>query len=210
MRKIAAIILAAGESSRFGSPKQLIQFRQKSFLQQVADAAQEADCSPVVVVLGSDAAKVSREVTTPIVENKNWREGIGSSIRVGLEYLIGFEPDVSAVVVLVCDQPLLDGGVISNLRVLHEETGKEIVASSYADTLGVPALFDRCVFPELLALNGDNGAKNIILANQERVAKFPFPGGRLDVDTLADYENLMREARLLSTRRQEAAPRIRV
>ena len=146
----------------------------------------------------------------PIVENKNWRKGIGSSIRVGVEYLIGLEPGISAVVLLVCDQPLLDAEVIANLRVLHQETGKEIVASSYADTLGVPALFARDVFPELLALSGEKGAKKIILANQERVAKSPFPGGHLDIDTLADYENLMRETRLLSKRRREAAPRIRV
>ena len=145
----------------------------------------------------------------PIVENKNWRKGIGSSIRVGVEYLIGLEPGISAVVLLVCDQPLLDAEVIANLRVLHQETGKEIVASSYADTLGVPALFARDVFPELLALSGEKGAKKIILANQERVAKSPFPGGQLDIDTLADYENLMRETRLLSTRRREPAPRIR-
>ena len=135
----------------------------------------------------------STEATAPVVQNKHWREGIGSSIRVGVEYLSELEPDVSAIVLLVCDQPLLDAGVIMNLRALHQETGKEIVASSYADTLGVPALFARCVFRELLELRGDSGAKKVILANRDRVAEFPFPGGNIDIDTQADYENLTRE-----------------
>ena len=193
MQNVGAVILAAGGSSRFGSPKQLAQFRGKSLVQRVVAVAQQAGCSPVVVVTGSNAAKVSSEATAPVVQNKHWREGIGSSIRVGVEYLSELEPDVSAIVLLVCDQPLLDAGVIMNLRALHQETGKEIVASSYADTLGVPALFARCVFRELLELRGDSGAKKVILANRDRVAEFPFPGGNIDIDTQADYENLTRE-----------------
>jgi len=193
MQNIGAVILAAGGSSRFGPPKQLAQLRGKGLVQRVVGVAQQAGCSPVVVVTGSNAAKVSNEATTPAVENKNWREGIASSIRVGVEFLSNLKPDISAIVLLVCDQPLLDAGVIMNLRALHQETGKEIIASSYADTLGVPALFAHCVFPELLALSGDSGAKKVILANRDRVAEFPFPGGNVDIDTPADYENLIRE-----------------
>jgi molybdenum cofactor cytidylyltransferase len=194
MQSIGGVILAAGRSSRFGSPKQLAQFRGKSLVQRVVDVVQQAGCSPVVVVAGHNAAKVSSEATTSVVENKNWRDGIGSSIRVGVEYLTALEPDVSAIVLLVCDQPLLDAEVIINLKAVHQKSGKEIVASSYADTLGVPALFARCVFPELLALSGDRGAKKVILANRDRVAEFPFPGGNLDIDTPADYKNLTRES----------------
>ena len=194
MQDIGAVILAAGGSSRFGSPKQLVQFHEKDFVQRVVAVAQEAACSPVVVVTGSNAAKVSDEATTPVVENKNWREGIGSSIRVGLEYLIDLEPDINAIILLTCDQLLVNAEVIMNLMALHQATGKEIVASSYANTLGVPALFDRCLFPELLALSGDTGAKKIILANRDRVAEFPFAAGSIDIDTQADYESLTRES----------------
>jgi molybdenum cofactor cytidylyltransferase len=195
MQNVGAVILAAGESSRFGSPKQLAQFHGKAFVRRVVDLAQQADCSPVVVVTGSDAAEVSSVVKTPVVENKDWCEGIGSSIRLGVKSLIELEPDIGAVVLLVCDQPLLDAEVIINLIALHRETGKEIVASSYADTLGVPALFSRSVFPELLSLEGESGAKKVIFANRDRVAAFPFPQGRIDIDTPADFEKLTREKR---------------
>jgi molybdenum cofactor cytidylyltransferase len=193
MQSTGAVILAAGGSSRFGSPKQLAEFRGKTFGQRIVDLAREAGCSPVVVVAGSDAEKVRAGISSTIVENKNWRNGIGGSIRIGVQRLIEIEPEIAAIVLLVCDQPFVDADVIRRLMALQEKTGKEIVASSYSDTLGVPALFARPVFSELRALEGDSGAKKIILANRDRVAEFPFPGGNIDIDTPADYENLTRE-----------------
>ena len=185
-----AVILAAGGSSRFGSPKQLTQFRGKTLVRRVVDVAQQAGCSPIVVVTGSNAAKVSRETTTRVIENKNWREGIGSSIRVGVEHVIDLEPEIAAIVLLVCDQPFVDADVIRNLIALWKKTRKDIVASSYSNTLGVPALFARPVFSELQALEGGSGAKKIIFTNRERVAEFPFLQGKVDIDTLDDYENV--------------------
>jgi molybdenum cofactor cytidylyltransferase len=194
MQNTGAVILAAGGSSRFGSPKQLAQFRGKTFGQRIVDLAREAGCSPVVVVAGSDVEKIRARISSTIVENKNWRNGIGGSIRTGVQRLIEIEPEIAAIVLLVCDQPFVDADVIRHLIALREKTGKDIVASSYSDTLGVPALFARPVFSELRALEGDNGAKKIILANRERVAEFPFPKGKIDIDTLDDYENLKKES----------------
>ena len=197
MQKIGAVILAAGESSRFGRPKQLVQFRGKSLVRRVVDAAKDANCSVIVVVLGSKREQIERELkeTDAIVaENQNWRCGIGSSIRVGVESAVNQAPDIEAIVLLTCDQPFVKTDTIERLFVMREKTKKAIVASSYSETLGVPALFDRSCFQELLALDDETGAKAIILSNRERVAELLFPEGKIDIDTAADYEKLIAQS----------------
>jgi molybdenum cofactor cytidylyltransferase len=188
-----AVILAAGGSSRFGEPKQLIPLRGKSLVRRIIDAACEAGCSPVVVVVGSEDEKLHRELDRKNViraQNQEWTRGIGSSIRCGIQALINSAADIEASVLLVCDQPAVDARVIERLIALRETTGKSIVASSYANTLGVPALFTRSVFGELLSLGDEAGAKSIILRNPERVAQFQFPEGEIDVDTWPDWQKL--------------------
>src|SRR5512133_1110416 len=145
-KRIGAVILAAGGSSRFGRPKQLIPFRGKSLVRRIIDAACEAGCSPIVVVIRSEDEKFHPELDRAgvvIAQNHQWPRGIGSSIRRGIEALTNSSPDVEASVLLVCDQPAVDSRVIQRLIALRETTGKSIVASSYGDTLGVPALFTR-------------------------------------------------------------------
>lgn len=193
MQKIGAVILAAGESSRFGRPKQLVQFRGKSLVRRAVNAAKDANCSAIVVVLGSKRAQIERELkeTDAIVaENQDWRRGMGSSIRVGVEGAVNQAPDIEAIVLLTCDQPFVKTDTIKCLIAMREKTKKAIVASSYSETLGVPALFDRSCFQELLALDDETGAKTIILSNRERVAELLFPEGKIDIDTVADYQKL--------------------
>jgi CTP:molybdopterin cytidylyltransferase MocA len=181
------------------------------------DAASEAGCSPVAVVIAGDAGEnalpnphlnplpegeektvsrrdlknlIVRELkdSANIVENENWRRGIGTSIHTGVKSLIDKASNLEAIVVLVCDQPFVDARTIKGLIELREKTNKPLVASAYSGTLGVPALFDRSCFPELLELSDESGAKSIIMRNRERVAEFPFPQGEIDIDTMADYE----------------------
>ena len=99
-------------------------------------------------------------------------------------------PDLDAAVLLTCDQPFITAAVLTQLMQLCLKTEKPIVASAYAGTLGIPALFDRSCFPDLLRLKGDSGAKGIILARQHDVASFDFPAGEIDIDNAADYEKL--------------------
>jgi molybdenum cofactor cytidylyltransferase len=188
-----AVILAAGGSSRFGQPKQLLSFRGKTLVRTIIDAACEAGCWPVAVVVGSNGEKVHPELADAnVVEvrNANWQRGIGSSIRSGVQALIDHAPDVTAILLLVCDQPAVNARVIEDLIATHETTKKEIVASSYADTVGVPALFDRSLFGRLLSLGDEAGAKSIILQNPKRVAQFALPEGAIDIDTWEDWEKL--------------------
>jgi len=191
VKNIGVAILAAGESSRLGRPKQLIQFRGKSLIRRTVNAANEAGCSPITVVLGSDSKKIEDELAgtrVTIVKNENWRAGIGTSIRAGVQNLLSQASNLEAIMLLVCDQPFVDARVIKGLIALRQKTNKSIVASAYAETLGVPAFFDHSCFEELLALSNDSGAKSIILRDRERVAEFSFPEGAIDIDTASDDE----------------------
>jgi molybdenum cofactor cytidylyltransferase len=195
MAKIGAIILAAGESSRLGKPKQLIELQGKTLLRRVVDAVTETTCSPIVIVTGIHSAALRNELRTieaVILENQNWRRGMGTSIRAGVQHLIENQIVIDGLLLLVCDQPFVNADTIQNLIRLREETKKSIVASNYAGTLGVPTLFDRSLFRELLSLSDQAGAKSIILKNRVRVAEFSFPEGAIDIDTREDLEKLTR------------------
>jgi molybdenum cofactor cytidylyltransferase len=196
MEKIGAIVLAAGGSSRLGQPKQLLQFHGQTLLRRMIDAATTANCSPVAVVVGAERDRILPELAATkefLVENETWQRGIGNSIRAGLRGLLTAYPKAEAVILLACDQPLVDAAVIAGLRARHAETKKPIIASSYAGTLGIPALFNRNYFDELFVLDDDAGAKQVILNHTMDVAEYPFPGGAIDVDTAADYEQLVRQ-----------------
>src|SRR5437762_5000397 len=118
MRKIGAIILAAGGSSRLGQSKQLLLFRGKALVRNIVDAACEAGCSPVVVVTGNNAEEIHRELAhANVIEirNTNWQRGIGSSIRSGVQALIDHAPDVEATFLLACDQPAVNARLIERM-----------------------------------------------------------------------------------------------
>jgi molybdenum cofactor cytidylyltransferase len=193
MRKVAAIILAAGESLRFGRTKQLVEFEGRTLVRRAVDAAQGANCLPIVVVIGAMQSEIKNELRgtdAVIVENENWKCGMGASIRAGVQRLLAPDQDVAASVLMTCDQPFVDSVMIRSLVARQRETDKAIIASNYANTLGVPALFDRSLFDELLALDAMGGAKSVILSSRERVATIPFPEGKIDIDTVQDWRAL--------------------
>ncbi len=193
LMKVAAVVLAAGGSTRFGKPKQFALFQGETFVRRIVRAAIEAGCVPVVVVTGEDSAQVTLELSglaVSIAVNPHWQSGLGSSVVVGIRHAINLAPDLDAALLLTCDQPFVTAAVITQLIQLRVTSGKPIIASAYAETLGIPALFDRSCFPDLLGLKEDSGAKKIILARPHDVVAFNFPAGKVDIDTPADYEKL--------------------
>lgn len=193
MRNVGAIILAAGGSSRFGQAKQLLSFQEESLVRRAVRTAIEAGCACVTVVVGDARDRIEtelRETPAVIVENPEWQRGLGTSIRCGLRHLLSSRPEIDTVVLLACDQPFADASVITSLIAQRENSHKPIVACSYANTLGIPALFDRACFESLLALPDDSGAKALIESRSADVAQIEFEKGAIDIDTPADFERI--------------------
>ncbi len=190
---VGAVILAAGSSSRMGRPKQTLQFQGISLLRRATLAALDARCHPVVVVTGAHAELSCRELDQLDVHeafNPDWETGMGSSVRAGIERLIGIDPDVAAAVLLLCDQPHVTANFVSSLLAARHTTGKPLIASAYGDSFGVPALFSRPLFTELTQLAGSSGAKEIIKRHASEAHFLPFAEGEVDVDTPDDYSCL--------------------
>lgn len=187
------IILAAGSSSRMGEPKQLLPFEGKTFLQCTIDAALGSQATSRVVVLGADKDEIKKSFradTIPVIHNPDWEKGMASTMQKGLNYLTKYKvPD--QVIILLCDQPFVHSGILDALIETQKTTGKGIVACRYSETLGVPVLFTKKYFPEILALKGSEGAKKLIFAHLDDVAEVDFPKGSVDIDTYEDYELLV-------------------
>jgi molybdenum cofactor cytidylyltransferase len=189
------VILAAGSSSRMGSPKQILPFRGTSLLRRSALAALDAGCFPVIVVTGAYAELSRRELDGLDVRdvlNPRWETGMASSIVAGLEGLLGADPEAAAAVILLCDQPHVTAGVISGLTAAHRVTRRPVIASTYGGSFGVPALFSRPLFAELARLEGGAGAKQVIERYASEAHFLPFRGGEVDVDTPDDFSRLSR------------------
>lgn len=189
-RKIAGLLLAAGGSTRLGQPKQLLEWKGKTLIRRAAEALLGAGCDPVVVVVGSMAESCRLELdglTLEIVENTEWRSGMSSSIRSGLESLLETDPHLDAVLITLVDQPKITKDQLKSLLDRYGETSAPIVAAEYDGVAGVPALFDRRHFPALSNLTGDKGARDLIRKDAHLVA-IPLPEAGVDIDTLADLE----------------------
>jgi molybdenum cofactor cytidylyltransferase len=186
----AIILLAAGASARLGRPKQLVSLNGVSLLRRTAGIALQSHAETVHVVLGFESERMKEELKdmpVRIIENPLWQEGMSTSLAGGLNSLL---QTTEAAVVVLCDQPKLSAAVLDKLIETYRETRAPIVTSRYAGTVGVPALFDRKIFPELLSLKGDQGAKSIIARYSTVRAEVDFPGGEYDIDSAADEKGM--------------------
>ena len=191
--KIGVVILAAGKSSRMnGQPKQLLAFENQTLLRRAAETAIAANFEKIIVVLSSENEKWKNEIEDlPIVSaiNQNAELGISSSIKTGLSAINAKIFD--AVLIMLCDQPLITTQILQKIVGTFNHTGKPIVACQYEQTFGVPALFARELFDELTNLSADEGAKKIIVKNQDKAEFLHVPEAGLDIDTIEDYRKLL-------------------
>ncbi len=186
------IILAAGASTRLGMPKQTLVYNGKTLLEHAVDAALEV-AKPVIVVLGAKADTIvtylkSKPVT--IVYNDSWPQGMASSIAAGLQAVLTDNKAINEVIIMLCDQPFVDALLLNQLIARHTESGKGIIACKYAATIGVPVLLNKKYFDELKLLQGEEGAKKLLLKYKDDVAFVSFEKGVIDIDTMNDYERL--------------------
>jgi molybdenum cofactor cytidylyltransferase len=187
---IAAVILAAGASTRMGRSKLLLEIEGEALIHRTARAALKVGCEPVVVVLGAEVEALEealKDLPALISVNSIWEEGMASSIRWGLAQL---SESIDAAMVLVSDQPALDADVLSRLMHAHHQDPQRVIACAYAGFRGVPALFPKSEFKSLNGLQGDRGAK--VLLQGEAVIEVPWEPGALDLDTPQDFQRWIR------------------
>jgi molybdenum cofactor cytidylyltransferase len=183
-----AIVLAAGCSRRFGSPKQLVKLDGELLLHRAIASAGEVAGSAVTVVLGANAAEIAA-VLPPVGlhVNREWREGIGSSIRSAVRALPGA---CDGVLIVLADQPKVTAASLRRLVMAWHHQPRQIIASRYSAVTGVPAIFPRWCFEELSALRGDVGARAVIARHEDRVVPILVPEAEVDIDRPEDLLEL--------------------
>jgi molybdenum cofactor cytidylyltransferase len=190
----AGIVLAAGGATRFGSPKQLLPWREEPMVRASTRSALSAGLSPVIVVVGAAGQAVENAVSdlpVSVARNPSWETGQSSSIRAGLA---ACPPSVCSAVFLLADQPHITPDVIQALVDAHASERAAIVAPLIqGDRRGNPVLFDRETFADLNELRGDDGGRAIF--TMHRVHYVPWHDERIarDVDTEEDYRRLRQE-----------------
>jgi molybdenum cofactor cytidylyltransferase len=189
MPAIAAIVLAAGPSTRLGRSKQLLKIGGQTLVRRSALAAIDGGCAPVFVVIGADAPAVAAEIKDlPVVTvtNNHWPAGMGTSLAAGVGG-VQRAGGADGVAILLCDQPRLNADLLKRLIAAWQSSGRPMAACAYANTIGPPCCFAASMFDELLHLSGDHGAKRLLLATDaDRLIRLDWPDGALDIDTPQD------------------------
>lgn len=191
---IPAIILAAGASRRLGQPKQLLDFEGETLLGRALRLAKEAGAAPVLAVLGANYASICASVAfddaIPVL-NDQWESGMASSIHAGVNEAEVRAPECLGVLLMACDQPRLTSEHLGALlTTFYQHAMESIVASEYAGTNGIPAVFPRNTFGALRSLQGDKGARGLFAKAPCPVIGLPFEGGEVDIDMPSDLAQL--------------------
>lgn len=194
MCKVAAIILAAGASSRMEDHiKQVLPWGNSTLLEHAITEVSNSKVSKTYVILGANFDAISSKVVLAnyhIVYNKDWAEGLGSSIAKGVETLMKSEENFDAVLIALADQPLLRTTYFDDLLLLFESSKNELVSTNYGTKKGVPAIFGKRHFSSLATLNEDNGASEIIKNTVH--SSINGQSNIMDIDTWDDYKVLLK------------------
>lgn len=190
--KIAAILLAAGASTRMGSPKQLLDWGGKSILRNAIAAIPDERVTELIVVLGAHAKLIGHTLPNNIrkVKNTNWKTGMGSSIACGMQQLQSDGMGYDAVLITLADQPLIDAAYLAQLIKTKKSREEGIIASSYDGKAGVPALFSSDFFTALAKLDDSFGAKSLLEAHKNDIFLIDAGNKTEDIDTPEEYERL--------------------
>lgn len=189
----AILIIAAGASVRLGSPKQLLPWGNTTLLGNIVEQALNSRIENVNLVLGAHFKQVEVSVSKyklNIHHHLNWQQGMGSSIAYGVSQILQQEKEVEAILILLADQPLVDSAFINQLLQCYKLNPQHIIATSYGNRRGVPALFPKVFFSELLQLKGDEGARKLLNNMATPIITIDAGNKHADIDTLEDYLKL--------------------
>jgi CTP:molybdopterin cytidylyltransferase MocA len=183
---VHVLVLAAGEARRFGSPKQLARIGDRPLLPLAVSRAVQIAGHAVTVVLGAYAAELTqalRHANVSLVINRQWREGMASSIRAGMAQVPG---SADGVLLMLADQPDVTHDDLARLVAAWRRQTESLAAASYGGVIGAPAIFPRACFAELLQLHGDRGARSVLQRHLDRLVRVTMPSAAIDIDTPED------------------------
>jgi molybdenum cofactor cytidylyltransferase len=187
--RVAAVLLAAGGSERMGEPKQLIELEGRSLVRRASEVALRSRCEALFVVTGAYGDAIGSELAglgAVVVVAQQWRRGLSHSIRCGIDAVNRSPyPAFDAALLLLADQFEITPAHLDALLDVFPTNEASMVATQYAGTIGVPAVFGRRHFAALEALEGDRGAKMLLLA-EPSVGCVPFAKAAFDIDTPDD------------------------
>ena len=190
---IAALVLAAGGSARLGAPKQLLPWGDTTLLGHVLEALAELPFEEVFVVIGANGNEILDKVDlseTIVIENPEWEEGMASSLRVGLDAVLRLSR-ADAVVIFLGDQPEISEEVVMGLIDARRSTKRQAIVPKYRYAWGNPVVVERSLWPRLMSLEGDEGAKRLLQAHPDWVHEVWFEQTPpRDIDTRADFDDL--------------------
>jgi molybdenum cofactor cytidylyltransferase len=190
LESIYVAILAAGTSKRFGSTKQITPLAGIPLVRHVVDVARQVCDNRTLIIAGHDWSNVIKAASTDgsfFAINEHYASGMGSSIAMAIRTCRSRE---DAVLLMLCDQPLI---TTQHLRSLIEKWSgdeNEIVATAFAETIGPPVLFAKGAFADLIALRGDHGANALLHDPRFKLLSVPFADAAVDIDTLKDLDAL--------------------
>jgi molybdenum cofactor cytidylyltransferase len=197
--RVGGILLAAGRSLRLpgARPKQLLDWQGEALVRRVVRRALASKLASVVVVVGHAAGEVERAIAdlgVEIVRNPRFSEGQSTSVHAGLARLEQLTPACNAAVFLPADLPHLEADLIDRLIVAWEGSGAAIVVPAFEGRRGAPVLFDRRLFAELAAIEGDTGGRQLFPAHEAEIAEVELESVTplLDIDTEEDLGRLGR------------------
>ena len=169
----------------------MLTYKGQSLMRRVTESALALQRGPVVVVLGANRARIVPELTdlpVTLVDNPSWPTGQASSLKTGLAALYLTHKDIDVVLVLHTDQPLVSVGLLLHMLEVHKDEDKGIIACRYGTQIGVPALFNRNYFTDLLQLEGDKGLQWVIVRHRDDCSVVPFEAGAIDLNSKRDVE----------------------
>ncbi len=186
---IAIVVLAAGGSTRMGSPKALLPFGDTTLIQYIISESKATGVKEVVVVLGAYEEEIRKVIVkegVSIETNEHWASGMSASIKKGIAKV---DKSCQAVIICAVDQPSVTHLHFTSMIRLFESKSTDMVVSSYGGTRGIPALFSKKLFPQLQQLEGDKGAKKLFNNSHFKIAEINLSEGEVDLDTMEDFEN---------------------
>jgi len=185
-----------------GKPKQVLpvaEDAEDTLIELALKTALKARVDGVYCILGANFKEIHPKVekySVEIIENKNWENGLGKSIAIGTAAILNKEPQTEGILVLLADQPWVDALYLDKMISNFEDHPDALIASDYGGFYGVPAIFAKAYFEQLKGLEGDNGAKKLLNSRKMPIISVKSPEKLDDIDTLADYEQFLKEQNL--------------